>query len=280
MTQRYAGNSLVNAAIKELSRSRDFPNGHPIDKSMYVRLKPPTDGGCPWRTSEEDHWVADLATRLLDRSRLYRPELQFHQFFEKPSHQSESKRQGGYDLSAGPFDLDTLRIRSMHKVVKGKWCDAYWTWRADQRDKDHMHALVNNPEGYPCYLVVNVFYCLHDWRRMGCRLDVPGHHLDGFVVPDFNSPLRTIIVDLMASRTHLPKGANVVIGCEGLREPVGSSQEWSDRTAENGFAFAVADGQPLTTVSVDKLLKDVDSYWKDRRIWRSSDSQTTWNPSN
>jgi len=274
--QRYANNSWVCAAVKELSKSRGFPDGHPIDRTMYLRLEEPEDGGCRWRTSEEDHWVADLATRLLDRSRLYRPDLQFHQFIEKPSHQSESKQQGGYDLSAGPFDVDTLRIRSMHKVVKGKWCDAYWTWTTDDRDDYHMHALMGNPQGYPCYLIVNVFYCLHDWRRMGYQIGRRGTKWDGFVVPDFNSPLRTVIVDLLASKRLLPEGAKVVVGCEGLRKPVESLREWVDQTSRDGFVFATSNGHPLSIVPLDKLLKDVDRYWKDRRIWGASNLQKVW----
>ena len=263
MTQRFSNNSWVERVVTADS-------GHCQGKSMYLRLKPAKDGGCPWRTSEENHWVADLASHLLDYARSFRNKLQFHQFFEKPSHTSESKKQAGYDLSCGPYDNESFRIRTMHKVIKGKWCDAYWKWTADKDDLRHIHALLSQPD-YANYLVINVFYCLHDWRRAGLKVINPGDVTNEFVIPSLKSSLRTVIVDISSSQALLGSAdVKVVVTCAGLRDPVKSVKEWENATGQPGFITATADGTPLKTVTVSDLYEKVKKAWSTKKKWAGS----------
>lgn len=263
MVQRYSENSFVRAAIEYLS-------GHAQDRTMFERLLPANDGGCPWRTSEEDHWVAHFASVLLDCSREFRPRLQFNQVFEKPSHGSEKKKQGGYDLSFGPYDRDSYRIRSMHKVVKGKWCDAYWTWTADADDMGHVEAILSN-EGHLSLLVVNVFYCIHDWRRLGENVADQGGNLTGFVVPDFSSHLRTVIVNLSSARELvLGSGVTLTVGCRGVRKPVATVEEWQETTMAAAFVYAEANGKPLPILRVADVLEQTKIAWISKKLWAPS----------
>lgn len=249
----------------------DQMSGHRQDQTMFFRVAEADDGGCPWRTSEEDHWVANFSSCLLDRSRNYRPNLQFHQLFEKPSHGSEAKEQGGYDLSCGPYDNETFRIRSMHKVIKGKWCDAYWGWTADADDMRHVQALIDT--GFcAAYLIINVFYCLHDWRRMGQVSLGQDKRMHGFIVPEFASPIRTVVVDLSASRKVLNRdGVLIRLTCSGLRKPVATIHDWLKATTDESFLTAVADDVPLVIVPLENLLKQLDSAWEAGGAWEQSE---------
>jgi len=119
-----------------------------------------------------------------------------------PSRRAESKV--GYDISIGCYNSN-CRIRTMHKLVYRRWCDEEWTWclskfyRPDQISGDyrHLETLLENYKGhdhYPRlipYLVLNVCYCIHDYRRMGANYK-------DWQIPPFDSLLRTIIVDLSA----------------------------------------------------------------------------------
>lgn len=252
----------ANSLLKRVMEDK-----HPQDATMYIRLKDAKDEGCKWRTSEEDHWVAHFACCLLDRSRKSRPGLQFHQFFEKPSHLSESNKQGGYDLSAGPYDNDTFRVRTMHKVLKGLWCDCNWEWRTSKSDNDHIQALLRQPD-YASYLVVNVFYCLHDQRRMGETVSSEEHGIDKLPVPDLSSPLRTVIIDLTASQALLLPDTSVVINCKGLQDVPESVGEWQQQVSVTDFITATAGMQPLKVVKLDTILDNLDGYWKDQ--WKTS----------
>ncbi len=87
------------------------------------------------------------------------------------------------------------------------WCDRCWTYRFNYEpieeekykgDYGHFIALIDPPrrdyehpdvQVFP-YLVINVCYCIHDYRRMGIVCQ------NGVEIPPFSSLLRTVIVDL------------------------------------------------------------------------------------
>ena len=106
-----------------------------------------------------------------------------------------TKENGGFDLSIGQFDRE-LRVRTMQKLINLKdqvWCDQPWNWSTDH-DRTALSQLCSliatyadpeNKQLHEPFLVINVCFCLHEFRRMG----KPG-------IPDFPDPQRTVIVDL------------------------------------------------------------------------------------
>ena len=84
----------------------------------------------------------------------------------------------------------------MHKLLTGKWCDGYWKWCCEDEDVLHMALLMGAHQVHgvlPPFLVIHVCFCVHDYRRMGTT--APNKCL----IPGFDSPLRTIIVDYGAA---------------------------------------------------------------------------------
>jgi hypothetical protein len=152
------------------------------------------EGLCLLQSSCESHWVAAFAEHVF-RNACKRPganesrDHSFFRFFEIPSPRSEIKKACGYDLSIGPF-RSGFRYRTMHKTVK-KWCDRGWTWSAKEGDLGHSTSLSDGK--HAAFLVLHVFFCIHDWRRMGTP--EPESQV---VIPPFTSLLRTLILNIKA----------------------------------------------------------------------------------
>jgi hypothetical protein len=123
----------------------------------------------------------------------------FHHLFYCPSRATEWKL--GFDLSVGRNKVPKTpspRIRTMHKLVTGRFCDGKWTCLFKDDDALHMALLMGAQqatyEHLYAFLVIHVCFCVHDYRRMGHAVD------EERVIPSFASPLRTIIVDLQRVR--------------------------------------------------------------------------------
>ena len=148
-------------------------------------------------TSEESFFTTVLACHLWSRMKHHLP---FHQFFDIASRRTENVL--GSDLSIGQYD-SIFRIRLMHKVVDNTWCDEGWRlsfaydedgYQGGTGDYGHLKTLLETYQRHPNiepYLVVNVIYCVHDYRRIGKEL--PGIP---FAIPGLDSLLRTVVVDL------------------------------------------------------------------------------------
>ena len=165
-------------------------------------------GDCALSSGIEYSYVGTFCEEVLRR--LPQNNLpDYHQFFFIPNLKAEAKV--GYDLSIGDFRLRN-RIRTMHKVINEKYCDQSWTFSfkySINRDNEfigdygHFISLVsrNNFDfeepavnTFP-YLIINICFCIHDYRRMG--IVYPPSQI---TIPSFDSLLRTIIIDLRALR--------------------------------------------------------------------------------
>lgn len=110
-----------------------------------------------------------------------------------------AEQTAGFDLSFGSA-FYRPRIRTMHKHLYGnntfnRWCDEQWSWRILKNniiDHRHLYSLVKNyynENVFQPHLMLHICFCLHEYRRMGMDID----HV---TIPDINSPLRTIVVNL------------------------------------------------------------------------------------
>ena len=146
-------------------------------------------------------------------------------------------------------------------MLKGVWCDCNWKWEPSESDKDHIQSLLNNPE-FKSYLVIHVFFCLHDQRRMGHPVSNEDEDIDKLIVPDFMSPLRTVIIDLTDSRDHLTPDAEIIVSCKGLQKVPDSLPQWEVEVSKPDFIIAMANDKPLKIVALQTVLSDLDGYWK------------------
>ncbi len=197
---------LVCEAIDTLSESHSLAAGIDFPKTGRCRCKLASGVEATFVAVLCDHVMHHLAARGIEQP--------FHEFFYIPSRRAEGKV--GYDLSIGCYNSNS-RIRTMHKLIYPRWCDEKWTWslskfyRSDCLSNDHRHleTLLKNYENYNTYprlapyLVLNVCYCIHDYRRMGAT-----HN--GWQIPSFDSLLRTVIVDLAAICRRVPNWRNVL----------------------------------------------------------------------
>ena len=87
----------------------------------------------------------------------------------------------------------------MNKLLLS-WCDNRRSWRLNPRGKDHNHfhklytdwaKSEDSKNSISSYLVINICYCIHEYRRMGL---VPEGYQ--FTIPDIESLLRTVMVPL------------------------------------------------------------------------------------
>jgi hypothetical protein len=157
---------------------------------------------CRLASGIETLFVSMTLHYLVGYLKSHRQSVNYERLFFIPSLSAENS--GGFDLSIGPSS-HRPRIRIMHKVLYGKkinrWCDEKWSWRIKNTRRDghpvgdyrHLGDLVDNYRlsggEFKPYLVLHVCYCVHEYRRMGMILN-------GIRIPNFSSPLRTIIIDL------------------------------------------------------------------------------------
>ena len=192
--------SVLEVAIDELSNQHNVRNG--IDSIYKVNWE---EGECPLTSGIEYSFVGLFCQEILQRTiQLNLPS--YNHIFFIPNLRAESKV--GYDLSIGFYEQDR-RVRSMHKVINKKWCDRRWTYRInysqnEKGDYGHLNKLLNpfqpDPELpevqiFP-YLVINICYYIHDYRRMGALFR-------DWNLPSFDSLLKTIIFDLHSLQDQL-----------------------------------------------------------------------------
>lgn len=186
--------SLVAEAAKALS------DNHSLDPDVD-RRKTSGRTRCRLASGVEVNFVAMLCSYLvghLSATRHYSP--RFHEFFYIPNTRAEARV--GYDLSIGQVSSH-FRIRTMHKLVLARWCDQKWQRSVSAsfdvngrpyRTYGHLTTLLEEYDRHPNlepYLVFNVCYCLHDYRRIGVDYD-------GYPIPALDSLLRTFIISLDA----------------------------------------------------------------------------------
>jgi hypothetical protein len=121
------------------------------------------------------------------------------------------------------------------------------------------------------FLIIHVFYCIHDWRRMGyVDSDLPA--LERIVVPRFTSLLRTLQVDLRA----IPDLGAAKKWSVGLRppNPAGDSpQTRLDTLVGKGHYEILVDDDPIADPaaaihSIEDFRKVLIASWSDAHRWK------------
>ena len=179
------GSAVGQALVDLLAIASPAPPGENPCTAMYSQ--------CPIAPGIEDLFRSQLAHTVVSHlSGAKERAVPFHEVVYAPH---ATKENGGFDLSFGQFNLEP-RIRTMQKLINLKykvWCDQPWGWSTDD-DRTALAQLCSlietfaNPENkrlHEPFLVINVCFCLHEFRRMG----KPG-------IPDFEDQRRTVIVDL------------------------------------------------------------------------------------
>jgi hypothetical protein len=196
--------SLVEEAVADLSNDHWLET---VDIQEKRRGRP-----CRLESGLEASLVAGLCNYIWQHLATNGAEPPFNQFFYIPSTRAEKKV--GYDLSIGHYPSE-FRIRTMHKVLLSNWCDETWEWLVsssvnarDRHSPDYRHLTTllrsysDNPNLVPI-LVVNVCYCLHEYRRMGATYE-------GYRIPSIDSLLRTAIIPLFAVPGQIPGWQDIV----------------------------------------------------------------------
>lgn len=200
--------SVLKPIIAQLSNNHNLTPG--ID-SNKKRMRRTDRDQCPLSSGIEYSFVNLFCDEIIRRLSLQNQHSYQHIFFV-PNLKAEAKV--GYDLSIGHY-RQNRRVRTMHKVINERYCDQPWSYRfkfdqtqSGEATGDYGHFLnLLNPRSADfelrvvnirSFIVINICYCIHDYRRMGI---ISEHHQ--IEVPAFSSLLRTIIVDLQALREQI-----------------------------------------------------------------------------
>jgi hypothetical protein len=223
------------------------------------KFKDPPEGFCLLRTSSESHWVAAFAEHIIRRC-CKQPTDQdarddaFSHFVEIPSTRSEVHAACGYDLSIGPYQSSD-RIRTMHKT-KLTWCDRDWTWSAKSDDLDHARYLCEG--AHKVFLVIHVFFCIHDWRRMGMKETGPDPQA-GITLPKFTSLLRTVIIDLK-SLPGLGTAKDWTVKYDPPAPTGGTPQEQLKSLVSRSHYRITLDGKSLAKDQIEVAVMDLEAF--------------------
>jgi hypothetical protein len=200
--------SILEEAIKTLSNNHNLLPGIDSNKKRHQG-----EGVCPLSSGIEYSFVGAFCQEIFRR--IPQENLpNYYQFFYIPNLKAEEKV--GYDLSIGHYRQNN-RIRTMHKVINEKYCDQSWSYLlkfANNKrgeiagDYGHFIKLLNaHPEDLEqvgvqitSFLVINICYCIHDYRRMGVLFE----H-EQLTIPSFCSLLRTVIVDLRILKRQIDR---------------------------------------------------------------------------
>ena len=266
--------SILEEAIDALCNNHDLMPGVDTNKKRHQ-----VEGRCHLSSGIEYSFVNLFCQRIFRR--IPNPDLLgYHQFFFIPNLKAEAKV--GYDLSIGSF-YQNSRVRTMHKVINEKYCDQQWTYRFNfsrnksgefSKDYGHFIKLLFNNQGdleHPGveispYLVINVCYCIHDYRRMGTLFEQ-----DQLTVPSFHSLLRTIIIDLKALQKQLERFDIDVLSEQFYfrlsrhpekRQPTETPPEYIDRITNKNNLRLECSGQIIETqnvfLSFDEFFQKID----------------------
>lgn len=155
------------------------------------------DANCRLKSGHEVTFISLLSEQIFQRLKNSTEEYLFYnQWVYMPSRRAEEKI--GYDLSIGKYDCQK-RVRTMNKLLLS-WCDNRRAWSFKRGGKDHNHFVrlyndwaksEDSKDSLTAYLVINICYCIHEFRRMGLILE--GYN---YRIPGFDSLLRTLIVPL------------------------------------------------------------------------------------
>jgi hypothetical protein len=176
--------NVGKALVRLLKKAKPPPPGENPCTAMYRQ--------CPIAPGIEDLFRSQLAHTVVSHLRDQKNPVSFHDVIYSPH---ATKENSGFDLSIGQFDLEP-RIRTMQKLINLKqrvWCDQPWKWSTDddRTAPSQLCSLIEtyldpkNKQLHEPFLVINVCFCLHEFRRMGKS-----------GIPDFDDPRRTVIVDL------------------------------------------------------------------------------------
>jgi len=202
--------SILAPIIGELSGDHNLIPGIDSEKKRFQGA----DGNrCRLSSGIEYSFVSLFCDEIIRR--LPQQNLpQYQHIFFIPNLKAEAKV--GYDLSIGHYSQNS-RVRTMHKVVNEKYCDQPWSYRfryarnrrgEDAGDYGHFKKLLDAHQEdleHPVaqispFLVINICYCIHDYRRMGALFEP-----EQLTIPPFESLLRTVIVDLRILREHITR---------------------------------------------------------------------------
>lgn len=163
---------------------------HALDEAVDSNEKR-NHNGCSLASGIEYSFVNLFCYELM-KSRSFIDSNFYHKLFYIPNLQAEAKV--GFDLSIGNY-TQLNRIRTMHKVLSERFCDESWVFNIsrDSGDYRHLSQLIESSENISPFLILNICFCIHDYRRMGDSFPV-GDRL--IINPQFNSLGRTIIINL------------------------------------------------------------------------------------
>lgn len=178
---------------------------------------------CKLKSGEESLFVTQFCHQLASHLLSKTVAIPFQQFFYCPSRRTEWKL--GFDLSIGRVGT-SRRIRTMHKMIHGKWCDNRWERTLRKEDSLHIAILLANhylgEEGLRPYIVLHVCFCVHDYRRMGIDTGKK------WSIPASDSLLRTALIDLVQlcedtslSDTDWNSFRDDFVQCENKNEALG-----------------------------------------------------------
>ena len=153
----------------------------------------PSKGTCSLAPGIEHLFVFQTALAALEELKTTMQEIAPSQVVYMPHSRSEK---GGFDLSLGTIESGK-RVLSMHKLRKHSWCDSSWSWKSssDRTSHGQIIKLVNHyaKRDHLPFLALHTCYCVHEYRRMGCRVN-------GVEVPRFSAHIRSVFVDLRPIR--------------------------------------------------------------------------------
>ena len=192
----HKGNSGVAKAVREAIKVHSVFEPH-YDPCTHAEKNL---SACDLATGLEGLFVADIAGRLHQHIRTFKPQWAFNQFVYMPSTRIEHKC--GFDISFGHFEDDSKRrVRLMHKLIR-HWCDTDWKWDSNgevapktkvHRCADHILMLVSQFRHSDGKIRPYISFSVHEYRRMG----QPG-------IPSFGYAFRSLFIDLSPLSKILP----------------------------------------------------------------------------
>jgi hypothetical protein len=131
----------------------------------------------------------------------------------------------------------------MNKLLLG-WCDTKRKWECNPASKDHDHFIKlyndwgkseDSKNNLNFYLVINICFCIHEFRRMGL---LPEEY--NYIIPGIDSLLRTMVIPLTPIFKKITqdniKPENVVLKYRrksNLRLPNESEKDYLDRISRH-----------------------------------------------
>ena len=224
---------------------------HSDDQDSDTNLNPCEVGAlCCLATGIEACFVAMTSHYAVNRLCNAGYDINFQRSIYIPNIRAEQK--AGFDLSIGSA-FERPRVRTMHKHLYGKntfnkWCDEEWSWeilRNNEIDHRHLCSLIQNYENednvFQPFLILHICFCLHEYRRMGMDIE-------NVIIPDIDSPLRTIVVNLGAVLDNQNEvGWNQLLNSEDFVFRINKTiQDRNEDENQNEYLLRIADIELFT----------------------------------